>query len=264
MGDGPGTIPLRLEGCEAVICDTDGVITDTAVVHAAAWQTLFDDYLRRRADRDGDRFVPFDIGADYRRFVDGRARYDGAAAFLESRGLSLPFGAPTDLPGRETVCGLANRKDELFVSEITAHPVRAYPGSLRFFDAVLAARVPLIAVSASRNARQVLRSAGVIDRFAFVVDGLDAERLGLAGKPDPALFLEAARHAAASPARSVIAEDAIAGVAAGRRGGFGTVIGVDRTGHPAALRESGAHVVVRDLGELDLVVKKVVTDPGTR
>lgn len=253
MGDDTGRVTLRLDGCEAVICDTDGVITDTAVVHAAAWQQLFDAYLRERADGDGERFVPFDTGEDYRRFVDGRARYDGAAAFLESRGLSMPFGAATDPPGGETVCGLANRKDELFVAEIVAHPVRAYPGSVRFFDALRAAAIPLVAVSASRNARQVLRSAGVIDQFALVVDGVDADRLGLASKPDPALFLEAARQVTAAPARSVVVEDAIAGVTAGRSGGFGLVIGVDRTGHPAALRDAGADVVVRDLGELDLV-----------
>lgn len=234
------------------MCDTDGVITDTAAVHAAVWKRLFDVYLRRRAARDGVPFVPFDADRDYRLFVDGKARYDGAGGFLASRGMSVPYGSPADSPGRETVCGLANAKDELFLAEIASHPPQAYAGSLRFFAAVRAADVPLVAVSASRNARLVLRAAGVIDRFSVVVDGLDCDRLGLVGKPDPALFLEGARRVHADPRRAVVVEDAIAGVTAGRRGGFAVVVGVDRMGHPQALADAGADLVVSDLGEIDL------------
>jgi beta-phosphoglucomutase family hydrolase len=247
----PGRPALSLDRLEAVVFDTDGVLTDTASVHAAAWKRLFDEYLRLRAARDQAPFQPFE-GADYLRHVDGRPRYDGVAGFLGSRSINLPWGDPADPPGHETVCGLGNAKDGFFVTHLREHGASAFPTSAAFVHRLRERGLRTAVVSASRNMVAVLESAGLRELFDVEVDGIEADRLGLAGKPDPALFLEAARRLQAAPARAAVVEDALAGVEAGRRGRFGVVVGVDRGGQAAALAERGADVVVADLSELAL------------
>ncbi|GAB3171046.1 hypothetical protein GCM10027059_38650 [Myceligenerans halotolerans] len=229
---------MDLKTIDAVVLDTDGVITDTARVHAAAWKRAFDELLRERGE------PPFDAESDYLRYVDGRPRADGARGFLGSRGIVLP---------EEALESLLDRKTRYFLDDVAAHGVRAFPDAVAFLQELRRRRVGVAAVSASRNCGPVLRAAGV-DALADVrVDGVDAARLDLPGKPDPALFLEAARRLAAGPGRCAVVEDALAGVEAGRRGGFGTVIGVDRAGGIRdEMRERGAHLVVGDLAELTL------------
>ena len=232
---------------EAVIFDMDGVVTDTASVHQAAWSDLFDAYLieHEKAPR------PFDPD-DYRRYVDGRARVDGVVGFLRSRGIELPLGGPTDEPTANTAWGLANRKNGLFLDTLERSGVHAFPGSVALLRALRARDLRTGIVTASRNADRILSAAGVGDLFDVQVDGTVAEAEGLAGKPEPATFLAAARHLDAAPVRSVVIEDALAGVEAGRRGGFGLVVGVDRVGQAAALLAAGADLVVADLDELSL------------
>jgi HAD superfamily hydrolase (TIGR01509 family) len=233
------------------VFDTDGVLTDTASVHAAAWKRLFDEYLRQRAARLGEPFRPFEE-ADYLRHVDGRPRYDGVAGFLAPRGIVLPWGDPGDPPDRETVCGLGNAKDRYFLAHLRDHGAAAFPTSVAFVRRLRARGLRTAAVSASRNMVAVLESAGLRGLFDVEVDGVEADRLGLAGKPDPALFLEAARRLQLAPAQAAVVEDALAGVEAGRRGRFRVVVGVDRGGQAGALAERGADLVVADLGQLIL------------
>jgi alpha,alpha-trehalase len=235
---------------DAVVFDMDGVVTDTATVHAAAWKRLFDEYLAERARTTDEQFVAFDLDGDYRRHVDGKPRYDGVRDFLASRGIVLPEGEPSDPPERETVCGLGNRKDRYFLAHIREYGVRAYPSTVELVGRLEATGFGTAIISASRNMKEVLAAAGLGDLFRVSVDGRDAEALALPGKPHPAVFLEAARRLGADPARAAVVEDALAGVEAGRRGRFGFVIGVDRVGHRDALREAGADVVVRDLAEV--------------
>jgi HAD superfamily hydrolase (TIGR01509 family) len=234
---------------DAVIFDTDGVITRTAVVHEAAWKRLFDAYLLDRAARTGEPFQLF-TEDDYRQYVDGRPRYDGVFTFLQSRGLSLPYGDPSDSPDKETVCGLGNRKDEYFLQHIREHGVEAYPSTVAFIRALRAAGVKTGVFSASRNVVAVLEAAGAADLFDARVDGIVAEELGLPGKPDPATLLETARRLGAAPERTAIVEDAIAGVEAGHAGGFRLVIGVNRSEEAGALLANGATVEVADLREV--------------
>jgi len=253
---------------EAVLFDMDGVITDTANAHAAAWQRLFDAFLKQRADDGGDALQPFDVERDYRRYVDGKPRYDGVSSFLESRGIALPWGREDDAPDVNTVCGLGNRKNRYFRAWLDENQVRTYPGTLKFIDALRKASVKVASFSASRNADAVLSNAGALELFDARVDGGDLARLGLPGKPDPAMLIEAAIRLGASPAGTAVVEDAIAGVEAGVRGGFGCVIGVARGGHGDELRRAGAHLVVNDLAELRLSedgvlgVKTLVNLPG--
>ena len=247
----PGRPCPLLDRLEAVVFDTDGVLTDTASVHAVAWKRLFDEHLQLRAVRGSEPFQPF-TEADYLAHVDGRPRYDGVAGFLASRGIQLPWGDPGDPPDRETVCGLGNTKDQFFVAHLRDQGAQAFPTSVAFVRRLRERGLRTAAVSASRNMVAVLESAGLRELFDAEVDGVEADRLGLAGKPDPALFLEAARRLGVAPARAAVVEDALAGVEAGRRGRFGLVVGVDRGGQAAALAERGADVVVADLGELAL------------
>jgi beta-phosphoglucomutase family hydrolase len=246
--DGRPLIPVRL--VQGVIFDMDGVVTDTARVHAGAWKQMFDEYLRQRADRTGESYIPFDSGRDYLLYVDGKSRYDGARSFLESRHISLPFGGREDLPQAETVSGLANRKDEYFLKQLERGGAEAYSSTVRLVGALHANGVRIAIISASRNMSEVLKAADVSDLFDQKVDGRDAAELGLKGKPDPAVFLEAAKRLDVQPRRTVVVEDALAGVEAARVGGFGLVIGVDRVGQAEALREAGADVVVKDLAEI--------------
>ena len=241
---------VRLDELDAVIFDMDGVVTDTASVHASAWKKLFDAYLEERSRRTGEPFRPFDIDRDYREHVDGKPRYDGVRDFLHSRGIELAEGAPGDPPDAETVRGLGNRKDRYFLEHIGSNGVSPYPGTVELVQALHATGTGVAIISASRNLDQVLEGAGVAGLFDVRVGGLEAERLGLKGKPDPAVFIEAARRLGVHPSDAAVIEDALAGVEAGRRGGFRLVVGVDRTGHAEDLRARGADVVVRDPGEL--------------
>lgn len=235
---------------QAVLFDLDGVVTDTAKVHAAAWKRLFDEFLKARAERSGGEFRPFDIHHEYRKYVDGKPRMDGVGSFLESRGIELPYGNDDDGPDQQTVCGLGNRKDRYFNAWLEENRVRTYPGTLGLMEELRAAGISLAVFSASRNAEAVLRNAGIAEFFDARVDGRDAAALGLSGKPDPAMLLEAAQRLEAPPHCSVILEDAIAGVTAGARGGFGLVIGVARGEYDDDLKAAGADVTVHDPGEL--------------
>lgn len=235
----------------AVIFDTDGVVTRTASVHAAAWKGLFDSYLRERAETTGSGFVEFSDD-DYLRYVDGKARADGVASFLASRGIDLPVGGPEDPPGAETVWGLGNSKNEVFTKIVADRGVEAFSTTLDLARSLRRSGIRTGVVSASENCAAVLAAAGAADLFEVRVDGLDAASLGLPGKPDPALFLEAARRLDVAPAAAAVVEDALAGVEAGRRGGFGLVVGVDRNGHPDELARHGADVVVSDLAQLEV------------
>ena len=240
----------RPAALQAVLFDMDGVVTDTARAHAAAWKRLFDEYLRRRADRLHEEFRPFDSRSDYREYVDGKPRGDGIRSFLESRGIELPTGDRDDGPDEETVCGLGNRKDRYFHEWLDANPVRAYPGTLRLLDDLRTAGVPSAVFSSSRNAEAVLHSAGVLDRFDARVDGEDRARLDIPGKPAPDILLEAALRLGAAPGDSAVFEDAIAGIQAAIRGGFGLAIGVARGNVGDELTGAGADIVVHDLSEL--------------
>jgi beta-phosphoglucomutase family hydrolase len=240
-------LPDGIRGC---LFDLDGVLTQTAKVHAAAWKQMFDDYLRERAKRTGEPFVPFDPVADYDEYVDGKPRADGTRSFLQSRGIELPEGADHDPPGAETVHGLGNRKNEIVLRMIREDGVQAYPGSVRYVQAVKAAGLPRAVVSSSANARDVLVAAGIEDLFDARIDGVVAKREHLRGKPAPDTFLAGARALGLKPTTATVFEDALAGVAAGRAGGFGFVVGVDRVGQAAALKQHGADVVVTDLADL--------------
>ena len=248
-----GAAVIEAARFDAVVFDMDGVVTQTATVHAAAWKALFDAFLEERAGRTGESFRPFDLEADYLPYVDGKARYDGVRDFLASRGISLPWGSPADPPDAETVCGLGNRKNDEFLRIVAERGVQAFPTTVELIGRLHEAGIETAIISASKNTTAILAAAGVSDLFAAQVDGGVAEQLGLPGKPDPAVFVEAARQLGVVPPRAVVVEDAEAGVEAGRRGGFGLVIGVDRSDHAEALRRHGAGVVVKDLAEVTVV-----------
>jgi beta-phosphoglucomutase family hydrolase len=230
--------------------DLDGVLTQTAKVHAAAWKQMFDDYLRKRAARTHEAFVPFDAVREYDQYVDGKPRYDGVRSFLASRGIELGEGDPDDPPGAETIHGLGNLKNEIVLKLIREQGVQPYEGSVRYVKAALAAGLRRAVVSSSTNCRDVLAAAGIEDLFEEIIDGVVAEREHMQGKPAPDTFLAGARALGVEPAQAAVFEDALAGVEAGRAGGFGFVVGVDRVGQAAALRAHGADVAVGDLAEL--------------
>jgi beta-phosphoglucomutase family hydrolase len=238
------------DGVKACLFDLDGVLTQTAKVHASAWKEMFDEYLRRRAEREGEEFVPFDIHHDYDEYVDGKPRYDGVKSFLQSRGIELPQGAPDDRPENETVDGLGNRKNEIVLRLIHEQGVQPYDGSVQYVHAAREAGLRRAVVSSSTNCRDVLRAAGILELFEEIIDGHVAAERGLNGKPAPDTFLAGAEAVGVEPAAAVVYEDALAGVAAGRAGKFGFVVGVDRVGQAEELREHGADVVVQDLAEL--------------
>ncbi len=243
-------VDVSADRFDAVVFDMDGVITDTATVHERSWKAVFDAYLRRRAGEAGTSFAPFEH-ADYLRYVDGRPRDDGVDGFLRSRGIVLPRGDPRDTFAAETVWGVANDKNHDFLRRVHDDGVRAFPESVALVHALQRCGIGTAVISASRNAAAILDAAGVGDLFPVRVDGIELERLGLHGKPAPDVFLEAAKRLAAPPSRAVVVEDAVAGVEAGRRGGFALVVGVDRDGtNGDALRSHGAGVVVRDLASV--------------
>lgn len=236
-------LPSEITTC---LFDLDGVITKTAVVHAAAWKEMFDDFLREHHPEQ----PLFDTRTDYDKFVDGKPRYDGVRSFLESRGIALPDGDPADAPSAETVCGLGNRKNELVTELIARDGVEAYAGTVEYLGAAEAAGMQLAVVSSSANCRAILTSCGLLERFEEIMDGVVAAQRSIPGKPAPDTFLAAAADLGAAAQGAVVFEDAIAGVQSGRAGGFGYVVGVDRVGQAAELKENGADVVVQDLKEL--------------
>ena len=238
------------DGVTACLFDMDGVITQTAKVHDAAWKEMFDEFLRDWAAARGEKFVPFDPVHDYDEYVDGKPRLEGTASFLQSRGIKLPDGTEADRPGARTVWGLSNKKNDLIQHVIERDGVQAYDGSVRYVKAVRAAGLKTAIVSSSANTVAVLEAAGVAGLFEARVDHQVAEDRKLRGKPAPDTFLEAARLLGADAAHAAVYEDALAGVAAGRAGNFGFVVGVDRVGQAGQLREHGADVVVQDLSEL--------------
>ncbi len=240
-------LPDEVRAC---LFDLDGVLTQTAKVHATAWKEMFDAYLRERAQRTGEPFVPFDSVADYDEYVDGKPRVEGTRSFLASRHIELPEGNPDDRPGAETVASLGNRKNVIVMRKIHDEGVEAYGGSVRYVRAARDAGLHRAVVSSSANCAAVLAAAGIEDLFEERIDGVVIARDHLRGKPAPDAFLAGARALHVDPAAAAVFEDALAGVAAGRAGRFGFVIGVDRSGQADALREHGADVVVQDLADL--------------
>jgi beta-phosphoglucomutase family hydrolase len=238
------------DGVRACLFDLDGVLTQTAKVHAAAWKQMFDEYLQARSRESGEAFREFDAVRDYDEYVDGKPRYDGVRSFLESRGISLPEGESSDPPAAQTVRGLGNRKNEIVLKMIHERGVEAYEGSVRYVKAARDAGLRLAVVSSSANARDVLGAAGIAELFETVVDGHVVDDQGLRGKPAPDTFLAGARALEVTPAQASVFEDALAGVEAGRAGSFGFVVGVDRVGQTEELRRHGADAVVKDLAEL--------------
>jgi beta-phosphoglucomutase family hydrolase len=232
-------------GVTACLFDMDGVVTKTAVVHAAAWKEMFDEFLRSQPGQ-----APFDSVKEYDEYVDGKPRLEGTESFLESRHIDLPTGDPSDKPGAHTIWGLSNRKNELVLEVLKRDGVEVYPGSRRYIDAVRTAGLKTAIVSSSANTEAVLAAGGVADLFDARVDANVAKERGLHGKPAPDTFLEAARILGVEPADAAVYEDALAGVAAGHAGKFGLVVGVDRVGQADELREHGADVVVKDLADL--------------
>jgi beta-phosphoglucomutase family hydrolase len=234
----------------AGLFDLDGVLTDTAAVHAKAWKEVFDAFLRERAEQTGAAFVAFDPVADYDTYVDGKPRADGVRDFLASRGIILPEGDPTDGADVATVHGLGNRKNQALLRRIHEEGVEVFDGSRRYLEAARDAGLARVVVSSSANTAEVLRVTGLATLVQGWIDGLTIAAEGLKGKPAPDAFLAGARCVGVEPAHAAVFEDALAGVAAGEAGGFGFVVGVDRTGQADALRAHGADVVVGDLAEL--------------
>ncbi len=238
------------DGVTALLFDLDGVLTQTATLHTRAWTETFDAVLRDYSDRTGEPYVPFDPVADYAAHVDGKRRADGVRDFLGSRDITLPLGTPGDSPERETINGIGNRKNERVLQLMASEGVEVFPGSRRYLEEARARGLRCAVVSSSANAALVLDVTGLESQIDVLVDGSLAHALGLPGKPAPDTFLEATRRLDVTPAESAVFEDALAGVAAGRAGNFGYVVGVDRLGQAEALREGGADVVVDDLADL--------------
>lgn len=235
----------------AAILDLDGVVTETARLHARAWKEMFDAFLDERADRAGENHSPFDAEADYDRYVDGKPRYDGVRSFLAARGIDLPEGDPEDPPTAETIQGLGNRKNEIFHALVEEHGVHVYDDAVEQINRWRSRGWGVAVVSSSKNCKAILEAADLQDLFDVRVDGVVSERLGLEGKPAPDIFLEAADRLEVEPTHAMVFEDARAGVEAGRSGEFGLVVGVSRNGNEEALRAHGADTVVHDLRKVE-------------
>jgi beta-phosphoglucomutase family hydrolase len=240
-------LPDNIRGC---LFDLDGVLTQTATVHDAAWQEMFDDFLRKRAEATGEKYVPFDPVRDYDDYVDGKPREEGTASFLTSRGIQLPTGHADDPPGTPTIYGLGNAKNQILLRKLRTDGVQAYPGSVRYVQAAGEAGLHRAVVSSSANTKDVLAAAGLQDMFEAVIDGVVAAAEHLRGKPAPDSYLAGAKALNLAPDAAAVFEDALAGVESGRAGQFGFVVGVDRVGQADALRRHGADVVVKDLEDL--------------
>ncbi len=234
----------------AVIFDMDGVITKTAITHAAAWKKMFDEYLHKREKEHGEPFREFTHAADYLPFVDGKPRYKGVANFLESRGIEIPFGNPSDSPGKETVCGLGNRKNETFNEVVANEGVEVYPSTVELLNQLKDAGIKLGVASSSKNCKMVLEAVHLLDIFDVRVDGEVSAELGLHGKPEPDIFTTACDTVGVEYAYAIIIEDAVSGVQAGKKGGFGLTLGIARENNRKELAENGADFVVEDLGDV--------------
>jgi beta-phosphoglucomutase family hydrolase len=245
-----GSCTLSKSVYDAVIFDMDGVVTDTASLHGKAWKEMFDRFLETHGQKTGERQAPFDLDHDYRQYVDGKPRFDGVRSFLASRNIVLPEGRLEDDPGMNSVYALGNLKNVLFGQLLSDQGAEAYPGTVGLIHRLSAKGFKMAIISSSKNAEKILRSAGVLELFDAKVDGVDSLELGIDDKPAPDIFLQAAQEVGVEPKRAVVVEDAISGVQAGRAGGFGLVVGVDRVGDPEALRDNGADVVVSDLAEV--------------
>jgi trehalose 6-phosphate phosphatase len=252
MKNHPSTPIVDLSLFDAVTFDLDGVVTKTARVHAAAWKSVFDDYLNTRASQTGEPFQTFDLIQDYREYVDGKPRYEGVASFLTSRGIHLPHGKPSDSPGQETVCGLGNRKNGKFLEALHTQGVDVFPSTLALINFLKSKGKAVAVVTASENCQEILQAAGVKNLFHVSVDGRDARTFHLHGKPAPDTFVKAAQLLGVQPQRAVVFEDALAGVEAGLAGHFGLVVGIDRVGQAEALHSHGGDVVVSDVVELGI------------
>ena len=240
-------LPASTRAC---LFDLDGVLTDTAKLHAAAWKEMLDGYLEARAEKTGTTFVAFDEVADYHTYVDGKSRADGTRSFLKSRGIELPIGAAGDRAGALTITGLGDAKNAIVMRRIRHDGVEPYPGSVRYVRAVRAAGLHAAVVSSSANCAEVLRAARIADLFETRIDGVSVVEQHLAGKPAPDTYLAAAKVLGVEPGAAAVFEDALSGVAAGRAGGFGFVVGVDRVGQRDELLAHGADRVVTDLAQL--------------
>jgi beta-phosphoglucomutase family hydrolase len=240
-------LPDNIRAC---LFDLDGVLTETATLHAKAWKRMFDEFLSARARHIGQQFVPFDAVRDYDQYVDGKPREDGTRSFLSSRGINLPEGTVDDPATEDTIHGLGKRKNDIFLGLMQEEGVEAYPGSVRYVRAVRDAGLRTAVVSSSENCHEALVAAGMEELFDVRIDGVVASERHLAGKPAPDTYLAAARALGAAPAHAAVFEDALAGVEAGRGGRFGFVVGVDRAGQADELRRHGADIVVTDLDEL--------------
>jgi beta-phosphoglucomutase family hydrolase len=236
------------EKFDAVLFDLDGVITASAGLHASAWKQAFDEFLEKRAG--GKSFEPFDRHSDYEDYVDGKPRYDGAQSFLESRRIRLPRGEPNDPPDRETVCGVANRKNRIFEERLKKEPVDVFDGTVAWIHRLRQVGIKTAVVSSSKHCASILDNAGLGELFDARMDGIIANRLNLKGKPAPDTYLRAAEMLGVDARRAVVVEDALAGVEAGRNGGFGLVIGVDRHHEADVFPKHGADIVVSDLEEM--------------
>jgi len=248
--------PGKIKGVpfKAVVFDLDGVITKTALVHAAAWKAMFDEYLRVRKKRDGEPFREFTHEHDYLPYVDGKPRYEGVKSFLESRNIHIPFGDPADSVDMETVCGLGNRKNIKFREVLQNQGVEVYDSTLTLIKDLKTQGICVGVASSSKNCQYVLQSAGLEEFFETRVDGVVSAELGLKGKPQPDIFVRAAANMGADPAVSVVVEDAVSGVQAGRNGSFGLVIGIAREKNEKELKENGADVVIKDFAGIDYVM----------
>ncbi|MFB3115635.1 MAG: HAD family hydrolase [Nitrospirales bacterium] len=241
--------PITRDKYDAVLFDLDGVITATAKLHAACWKKMFDEFLEKHASRRGEPFKPFEIATDYRLYVDGKPRFDGVRDFLQSRNINLPEGTRDDPPKTETVGGLGNRKNDLINEVIDSVGVEVYDGTITLARQIRDEGIKIAVVTSSQNCDVVLKAAKVDDLFVVRVDGNTILEQHLSGKPAPDSYLEGAKRLGVDPQRTVVVEDAISGVQAGRNGKFGLVIGVDRKGNGDELKKNGADVVVKDLGE---------------
>ncbi len=235
---------------DAVIFDMDGVITKTALTHAAAWKKMFDEYLLKREKEHGEKFVEFTHEGDYLPYVDGKPRYKGVASFLESRGIDIPFGDPSDEPEKETVCGLGNRKNIAFNEVLEKEGAEVYPSTEVLIEELKAAGVKLGVASSSKNCKPVLERVNLLDVFDARVDGVVSAELGLHGKPEPDIFTTACDMVNKKYSKSIVVEDAVSGVQAGIKGNFGLTIGIARENNVTELKEAGAHIVVEDLEEI--------------
>ena len=237
---------------DAVIFDLDGVITKTALVHAAAWEKMFDGYLKEREQKYQEPFKEFTHANDYLPYVDGKPRYKGVASFLESRGIHIPYGDPEDPPEKETVCGLGNMKNQAVNQLLKEQGVEVYESTVELIRVLKSASIRVGVASSSKNCKAVLEAAGLLDLFETRVDGVVSAELNLHGKPEPDIFTTACDNLGVTYDRTVVVEDAVSGVQAGAKGNFGLVLGIAREENEEELKRNGADIVVKDMAEIDI------------